>query len=412
MDLSVAWASRLGRCLADGCDLRRAWPQCPVTGLSAAVASCADPVRVACRKGADMASIASIAPVVIGGVDTHKDLHVAAVVDGSDRVLGSRAFPANRAGYRDLLAWMGGFGRIERVGVEGTGCYGAGLLRHLAGEGVEVWEVVRPDRSDRRRRGKNDVLDAQNAAHAAHAGRRVVTPKARDGMAEALRALCATRGSAVAAHREALQVLDAQIIAAPDTVRDKARDLARIELVHTAAAWRVEQAPRDPAQAAQAAIGHLARRIAYLHEEIADLDRQITPLVKELAPSLLAVPGFGIHTTAQMLITMGDNPERVTSEPRFAKLCGVAPLDASSGKTQERHRLNRGGDRAANSALYLVTLTRMRHDQRTKAYVERRTSEGKTKPEIIRCLKRYAAREAYYLIKHDHDHPEPTPTPT
>ena len=132
--------------------------------------------------------------------------------------------------------------------------------------------------------------------------------------------------------------------------------------------------------------------------------------MRELAPSLVAAPGFGIHTAAQLLVTMGDNPERITTEPRFAKLCGTAPLDASSGK-HEHHRLNRGGDRAANSALYIVTITRMRYDERTRAYVERRTSEGKTKAEIIRCLKRYAAREAYYLIKHDHEHPERTHTP-
>lgn len=358
-----------------------------------------------------MARIPPISPVVTGGVDTHKDLHVAAVVDAADRLLGSRAFPATRAGYRDLLAWMGTFGPLTRVGVEGTGCYGAGLGRYLAGQGVEVCEVARPDRAARRRRGKNDALDAEAAAHAAHAGVRVVSAKARDGMVEALRMLCATRTSAVRAHREALQVLDAQIITAPEQIREHLRPLKRAEQVRTAAAWRPD--PRHTAgieAAARAALGHLARRAVHLADEIADLDEQITPLVKHLAPSLLQAPGFGIHTTAQLLLTMGDNPERITSEPRFAKLCGVAPLDASSGK-QQRHRLNRGADRAANSALYIAALTRMRHDQATRAYVERRTAEGKTKPEIIRCLKRYAAREAYYLIKHDHDHAEHAPTP-
>lgn len=359
-----------------------------------------------------MASIAPIAPAVTGGVDTHKDLHVAAVVDAAGRLLGSAVFPANRTGYRDLLGWMAGFGRLERIGVEGTGCYGAGLLRHLAGAGVEVWEVARPDRAERRRRGKNDVLDAENAARAAYAGKRVVSPKTRDGMVEALRMLCATRTAAVRAHREALQVLDAHIIAAPEQVRARLRALRRIEQVRTACAWRpTPRQVREIDAAARAALGHLARRIVHLDDEIAELDEQITPLVEHLAPSLLKAPGFGIHTTAQLLITMGDNPERITTEARFAKLCGVAPLDASSGKTQDRHRLNRGGDRAANSALYIVTLTRLRRDERTRTYVERRTSEGKTKPEIIRCLKRYAAREAYYLIKHDHDHPERTSTP-
>lgn len=360
-----------------------------------------------------MASISPIARAVTGGVDTHKDLHVAAVVDAGGRLLGSAVFPASRPGYRDLLGWMAGFGHLERVGVEGTGCYGAGLLRFLAGEGLQVWEVARPDRGERRRRGKNDALDAEMAAHAACAGRRVVTPKTRDGMVEALRMLCATRTAAVRAHREALQVLDAQIIAAPEQIRARMRPLRRSEQVRTARAWHpTPEQVRGIDAAAQAALGHLARRIVHLADEIAELDAQVTPLVRELAPSLLQAPGFGIHTTAQLLITMGDNPERITSEPRFAKLCGVAPLEASSGKTQDRHRLNRGGDRAANSALYIVTLTRLRRDERTREYAERRTSEGKTKPEIIRCLKRYAAREAYYLIKHDHDHPERHDIPT
>lgn len=363
-------------------------------------------------EGADMTSIPLISPVVIGGVDTHKDLHVAAVVDTDDRVLGTASFPTTRAGYRALLAWMGGFGCLERVGVEGTGCYGAGLHRYLAGEGVEVWEVARPDRADRRRRGKSDVLDAQNAARAARAGLRVVTAKVRDGMVEALRMLRTTRTAAVAAHREALQVLDAQVIAAPAGLRDQVRGLTRMRLVSTLASWRPEPGAAVGLQgAARMALGSLARRIVHLDDELAELDEMIAPLVRELAPSLLEAPGFGIHTTAQLLVTMGDNPERITSEPRFAKLCGVAPLDASSGKTQDRHRLNRGGDRAANSALYIVALTRMHYDERTRKYVEKRTSEGKTKPEIIRCLKRYAAREAYYLIKHDHDHPHRAGTP-
>jgi len=358
-----------------------------------------------------MTSIPLISPVVIGGVDTHKDLHVAAVVDADDRVLGTASFPTTRAGYRTLLAWMRGFGHLERVGVEGTGSYGAGLHRYLTGQGIEVWEVARPDRSDRRRRGKNDVIDAQNAAHAARAGRRVVTAKTRDGMVEALRMLRATRTAAVAAHREALQVLDAQIIAAPAELRDQVRGLTRMQLVRALASWRPEpSAPARLENAARMALGSLARRIMHLDDELAELDELIAPLVREIAPSLLQAPGFGIHTTAQLLVTMGDNPERIASEPRFAKLCGVAPLDASSGK-HERHRLNRGGDRAANSALYIVTLTRMRHDERTRDYVQRRTSEGKTKSEIIRCLKRYAAREAYYLIKHDHDHPDRIGTP-
>lgn len=224
VDLSVARGIPAGRCLADGCDLRRARPRCPVTGMSAVVASVRRSLFARSTwKGADMASIAPMRPVVIGGVDTHKNLHVAAVVDVDDRVLDTAAFPTTRSGYRALLMWMRGFGQVQRVGVEGTGCYGAALHRYLAGQGVQVLEVARPERSDRRRRGKDDTLDACNAAHAARSGQRVVAPKAHDGMVEALWVLRAGRTTAVSARREALQVLDAQVIAAPQELRDQVR---------------------------------------------------------------------------------------------------------------------------------------------------------------------------------------------
>jgi transposase len=144
---------------------------------------------------------------VVGGVDTHKDLHVAAVVDEQDHVISTRCFAATRQGYRQMLQWMRSFGELQRVGVESTGTYGAGLLRHLQAAGVEVLEVTTPDKQDRRRRGKDDDLDAQNAAHAAFAGKRTVTPKTRDGMIESLRVLKACRKTAVAARKVALQMI-------------------------------------------------------------------------------------------------------------------------------------------------------------------------------------------------------------
>ncbi|WP_066376241.1 IS110 family transposase [Herbidospora mongoliensis] len=350
-----------------------------------------------------MPSIASISRVVVGGVDTHKDLHVAAVVDTGDQVLGAQSFSTTRAGYRALLAWMRTFGDVRRIGVEGTGSYGAGLLRHLQQAGIEVVEVDRPDRSDRRRRGKDDTIDAENAAHAALSGRRVITPKTRDGMVESLRVLRIARTTAVKSRRVALQMLRAQIISAPEELRDQLRNLTRMQLIRTIAAWRPDlTAFRDPVAATRIALKSLARRYLELHDEIADLDDLIEPLVRELAPSLLEAVGFGVENTAQLLISCGDNPTRPGSEARFAKLCGVAPLPASSGLHQ-RHRLNRGGDRQANSALHLAVVTRIRTDARTQAYLARRTTEGKSKLEIIRCLKRFVAREAYYLIKKDAD---------
>lgn len=348
-----------------------------------------------------MASIPSISRVVIGGVDTHKDLHVAAVVDADDAVLGTAAFSTTRAGYRAMLAWMRSFGDVRRIGVEGTGSYGAGLLRHLQQAGIEILEVARPDRSDRRTRGKDDTIDAENAAHAAFAGRRVVTPKSRSGMVESLRVLRIARSSAVKSRRLALQLLRAQIISAPEELRDQLRNLTRMQLIRTIAAWRPDtDAYRDPVAATRIALKSLARRYLELNDEVADLDALTEPLVRELAPSPLERLGFGTENTAQLLVTCGDNPERVTSEACFAKLCGVAPLPASCGMHQ-RHRLNPGGDRQANSALHLAVVTRIRCDEQTREYVKRRTTEGKSKMEIIRCLKRYVAREAFYLIRQD-----------
>lgn len=335
---------------------------------------------------------------VVGGVDTHKDLHVAAVVDQHDQVLGSRSFATTRHGYKQMLAWMRSFGTLRRVGVEATGTYGAGLLRYLQRAGVEVLEVTTPDRGDRRKRGKNDDLDAQNAAHAAFAGRRTVTPKSRDGMIESLRVLRACRKTAVAARRVALQMIHNTIVCAPDDLRDQLRKLTRMGLVRTLAAWRPDMADyRSVASAYRITLRSLARRYLELHDEIADLDVMIAAIVDELAPALVARNSIGHESAAQLLLTAGDNPERLHAEASFAALCGVSPVPASSGKTT-RHRLNRGGDRAANSALHIIAIGRLRTDPRTKAYVARRIAEGHSKLEAIRCLKRYIAREVFSLL--------------
>lgn len=335
---------------------------------------------------------------VIGGVDTHKDLHVAAVVDDHDRVIQTRSFPATRQGYRQMLAWMRSFGDLQRVGVESTGSYGAGLLRFLQASGVEVLEVTAPDRQDRRRRGKNDDLDAENAAHAAFSGSRTVTPRSRDGMVESLRVLRACRKTAVSARRIALQMLHNTIICAPEGLRDQLRAMTRMQLIRTVAAWRPDlTAYRDVEAAYRIALKSLARRYLELHDEIADLDMMIGAIVAELAPELIARNSIGCNGAAQLLLTAGDNPERLKSEAGFAALCGVSPVPACSGKTV-RHRLNRGGDRAANSALHIIAIGRLRTDEKTKAYVARRIAEGHSKLDAIRALKRYSAREVYGII--------------
>ena len=335
---------------------------------------------------------------VIGGVDTHKDLHVAAVVDHCDRVLGTESFPTTRHGYKLMLSWMKSFGDLRRVGVECSGSYGAGLLRYLQTAGVEVLEVTAPDKLDRRRRGKNDDYDAESAAHAAFAERHTVTPRSRDGMVESLRVLRVCRKTAVQARRIALQMIQMTIVCAPDKIREPLRSMTRMQLIRTLAAWRPDlTAYRQVEEAYRISLKSLARRYLELHDEVSDLDDMIGAIVKDLAPALLAQTAIGLNSAAQLLLTAGDNPDRLKSEASFAALCGVSPVPASSGKTV-RHRLNRGGDRAANSAIHIIAIGRLRLDPRSKDYVAKRIAAGNSKLEAIRCLKRYIAREVFGII--------------
>jgi transposase len=266
---------------------------------------------------------------VVGGVDTHKDLHVAAVLDELDRVLASHCFATTRHGYRQMLVWMRTFGSLQRVGIEATGTYGAGLLRYMLTAGVEVLEVTTPDQHDRRKRGKNDDLDAQNAAHAAFARKRPVTPKSRDGMIGSLRVLKACRKTAVAARRVALQVVQNTIVCAPDELREPLRKMTRMQLIRTLVAWRPDLTDyRDVTSAYRIALKSLGRRYLELQDEIADLDTMIVSIVDELAPNLVARNSIGYESAAQLLLTAGDNVQRLRSEASFAALCGVSPVPA------------------------------------------------------------------------------------
>ena len=339
---------------------------------------------------------------VVGGVDTYKDLHVAAVVDDNDQVLGTQSFATTRQGYKLMLTWMRSFGDLQRIGVECTGSYGAGLLRYMQVAGVSILEVTAPDKQDRRRRGKNDDFDAQSAAHAAFAKRRTVTPRSRDGMVESLRVLKVCRKTAVQARRIALQIIQTTIVCAPDRLRDLLRNMTRMKLIRTLAAWRPDLTGyRDVEEAYKIALKSLAHRYLELHDEVAELDDMIEAIVKELAPELIARNSVGLNSAAQLLLTAGDNPERLRSEASFAALCGVSPVPASSGKTT-RHRLNRGGDRAANSALHIIAIGRLRLDPKTQEYVARRVAQGHSKLEAIRCVKRYIAREVFNIIARRH----------
>lgn len=264
--------------------------------------------------------------------------------------------------------------------------------------GVEALEVTTPDRHDRRRRGKNDDLDAQAAAHAAFAERRTVTPRSRDGMVESLRVLKACRKTAVNARRIALQLIKNTIIAAPDVLRDQLRRMTRMQLVRLLAAWRPDlTAYRDVEAAYRITLKSLGRRYLELHDEIADLDMMIAAIVEDLAPDLVERNSIGHNSAAQLLLTAGDSPEPLKSEASFAALCGVSPVPASAGKTT-RHRLNRSGDRLANSALHIIAIGRLRTDDKTKQYVARRMAAGHSKLHAIRALKRYIVREVFGII--------------
>jgi transposase len=335
---------------------------------------------------------------ITGGVDTHSDLHVAAALDPIGGLLGVQEFPATAAGYASLLGWLRGFGDLALVGVEGTGSYGAGLARHLAAAGVRVVEVDRPDRQDRARQGKSDPLDAVSAARAAQSGRASGAPKGRDGAVEAIRALMVAKRSARHERTQAINQARALILTGPDELRARFATLSTAALAAAIAATRPR--PGDvPGYATRVALRELGRRVRFLDAQLQRLDELIGPLVTARAPGLLGLHGVGPDTAALLLTAAGDHPERLRSESSWAHLCGVAPIPASSGKVAGRYRLNRGGNREANSALWRIVITRMRSHPATRAYAERRAREGLSKREIIRCLKRYVAREVYRHLR-------------
>jgi len=333
---------------------------------------------------------------ITGGVDTHLDVHVAAALDQHGTLLGVESFETTSSGYRKLREWLQGFGEVSLVGVEGTGSYGAGLTRHLHAENISVVEVDRPNRQRRRRKGKSDPQDAISAARAAHSGDADGLAKTRDGNVESIRTLRIARISARKARTQALNQMRSIISTGPESIRDELRSLNVYRLLERAASYR-PGTKRDVVSLTKFTLRTLARRAISLEEEVAEIDDIMKDLVRETAPKLVASQGVGIEVASALLIAAGDNPERLHHESAFAHLCGTAPIDASSGK-HERHRLNRGGDRQANSALWHVVLTRMVCDPRTMEYINRRTKEGLTKKEAIRCLKRYVAREVYALL--------------
>lgn len=346
-----------------------------------------------------MASIALCRGDVVVGVDTHKDEHVAVALDGLGGRLGDLALSADPTGYDELIVWAAALGTVAAFGVEGTGSYGSGLARCLRRSGLRVVEVSRPPRKgERRLSGKSDTIDAEHAAREVLAGKATAIPKLADGIVEAVRLVKIARDTAVKAHTTAMITLKATLVTASDELRAELEPLTDFKLVTACAALAVDGDVADPAPAMRHVLGSLAQRWLGLHEEIKIHTRHLKRLTKTAAPDLVAAFGIGPDIAAEMLVTAGDNSDRIRSEAALAKLCGACPIPTGSGKTSGRHRLNRGGNRQANAALHRAVVVRMRWHPPTIAYVERRTAEGLSKREIIRCLKRYLVREIYSLL--------------
>lgn len=351
---------------------------------------------------------AGTTPVVAGivaGVDTHKDTHHVAVLASTGARLGDLQVTVTPAGYERLLDFVGSFGVVRLIGIEGTSSYGAGLARHLTAAGVPIAEVIRPKRAQRRR-GKSDPIDAYAAAQQALADpENLPVAKTGDGTVEQIRVLLAARRSAVKARTATSRQIKSLLITAPEPMRTRWARRDGSALIDALAGTRPGPATASVTTATGQALRRLARRHQYLTTETTELEEDLRALIAQHAPAMLATNGIGVVTSAVLLVSAGDNPTRLRSESSFAALCGAAPIPASSGKTN-RHRLNRGGDRQANWALHQIALVRLSHDTRTKTYATKLRTTGKTTKDILRCLKRAIAREVWHLLVH----PEPTPT--
>jgi transposase len=333
---------------------------------------------------------------VVGGVDTHKSLHVAAVVDAVGRLLGSQSFPATTSGFEVMLRWMQGFGCLDRVGIEGTGSYGASLSEFLRRHEVKTIEVNRPNRQLRRQRGKTDFIDAELAARAALNGEADATPKDRSRIVGSIRALRVALTSTRDSRTRVANQMHSIVIAGPEVLRSSLLELTAEERAHVCARFR-PGVLCDSTQGTKAALKTLGIQYEQLSSHLDWLRQQIDDLVIQANVALVSASGVGVDVASILLVAAGDNPERLKSESAFAALCGVSPVNASSGK-RTRRRLNRGGNRQANHALWRIVLVRLSNDEATRSYMKRRIAEGKSRREVVRCLKRYVAREIFTLL--------------
>jgi len=340
--------------------------------------------------------------IVVAGVDTHADTHNVTVLGLDGRWLGNNQFDTTPDGYRAALDWVASFGIVDRVGIELTGSYGASLTRYLIERGVQVIDVDIPHPTVRAKKGKDDRIDSEEAARKVLSGQATTIPKDTTGVVEAIRNLKVARDSAVKSRTIALQNIRDLLVTAPAELRQSVMALKTLQAKakHFATARPDTTRLADPLQACKAALKALGRRVVFLNTEIAQADHTMAALVQITAPTLLGLDRIGTQHAAQLLITAGSTPNRIRSEAAFARLCGVAPVPASSGKTT-RTRLHRGGDRQANRTLYLIAINRLGGHQPSIDYLARRTTEGLSKRDVIRCLKRYLIREVFKALKTD-----------
>ena len=348
-----------------------------------------------------MQSMTEESRIVIAGVDCHKHTHHACTLDRQGRRLADAQFEATRTGYQQLLSWLQAQGEVDSVGVESSGSYGAGLTRALSREGLKVFEVNQPHLPLRQRRGKSDGLDAEGAARRVLAGEATQIPKDTTGIVESIRVLKRARDGAVKARTMAQGQLGELVVTAPTAVRESLR--AKTPKAQARVCRRLRPALdrlEEPAQATKLALRSLSRRIVSLSEEIREIDQQLECLVGRVAPRAISLCGVGTQHAAELLIALGQNHDRLRSEASFAHLCAAAPIPASSGLRQ-RHRLNYRGNRRANRALHLIAVVRLRYCDKTRSYAARRCAQGLSKKEVIRCLKRYIARQLYKTLRAD-----------
>ncbi len=332
------------------------------------------------------------------GVDPHRDTHALAIVDvRTGAIVLEASVAASSSGYARALELAELHAPARRAfAIEGTGSFGAGLTRFLASRDERVLEVGHL-RRERRSGGKNDALDAIRAARSVLAQRRPAEPRA-GGEREALRALMAAREGAVNAKRAGLCQLRDLLVTTPEPLRSELRPLTRAQLLRRLAAVRPTRHRDVELRGALQALRTIARRVQHLTAEERELAREIEKLTRTLTPQLLDQPGVGPLAAAQLVISWS-HPGRIRSEAAFARLAGCAPIPASSGQTI-RYRLDRSGDRQLNRALHMILVTRRRTHAPTIAYVDRRISDGKSRREANRCLKRYLARSLYRLLEH------------